>query len=333
MNLADLSISEKERMKNKAITELYNSGEIQSKVDGMCFRNGIKKDTFIAEDVVQETFMHLSRKSADEILEMYFDNPKRLVGLCVTIAKWKGFAKHPAHQDYPKHSLANFILFASNLNHFGFLSTTDAGNETDEDYELNLVDEESTESSDDKMWEVLKENLDEEDLDSLNYFLTIKKKQGRFKKEVKDKYIRLVNSIKRIVNEQGLNVPSPINKGYRRESLKALERKEQYIMTQTQIFENIQQLVPALKTEFLARDKHDMLRDTYNHILPGTQMDLTCPTCVKHYLNILLSYYEREYPKFEKRMKDVDASSTDPVPQNKSKKGKGKANGSRHSSL
>ena len=45
------------KVRNNILTELYNSGELQEKVKGMCYRNKIAIDTKINEDVIQEAFL------------------------------------------------------------------------------------------------------------------------------------------------------------------------------------------------------------------------------------------------------------------------------------
>jgi hypothetical protein len=71
-------------------------------------------------------------------------------------------------------------------------------------------------------------------------------------------------------------------------------------MTKETIFENIRQLMPVLRdyqtkgSAIINPDLKLILRDTYQAIHP-VQVDLSCSTCVLYYLNVLVTWYEREY--------------------------------------
>lgn len=66
---------------------------------------------------------------------------------------------------------------------------------------------------------------------------------------------------------------------------------------------NIEQLIPILKefqtkgTANISIDEKLLLKKTYNNIHPHVQVDISCTTCILHYLNQLLAFYEREKPK------------------------------------
>ncbi len=190
---------EKQKLKDKIITDLYNSNEIQRKCNGICARNFIHKDTFIAEDIVQETFLHLSKKSADFIIELYEDNPKRLIGLCVTIACLKGVVQN---RGYPKHSLAPWILFASNFQQLSHLNPTEthSSDDTNQDKHQIVLSDSSTEPDNyAEMWELIRTELTEEEKVTLEYFLNLKKKAGRLKTHLKQQYNFLLQRIEEIL--------------------------------------------------------------------------------------------------------------------------------------
>lgn len=322
---AKLAEQKKNRLKDKIITDFYNTGIMQKKVLYICFKNHIGKDTYIAEDVEQEMWMHLSKKSADEIIDMYTDSgnkPKghwdRLVGLCTTIAIWKGVSTNPKNKEYPKHSLANFILYGSNLN-LGqptFISPTDSaedhegkpGQQPGQEIEINILDKSSDENTDETLWQMIRERLDDDNLESLDYFINLQKKQGRFKDEVKEKYIRLLDAIKTIINKEKIFISTPISKGYKKETFARVEQKESYIMTQEQTFQNIDSLMVILSKQQktgkakINADEKKVLKKTYQQLMPGAEMDLDCPSCILHYLTILQAYYQREKPKYDRRL-------------------------------
>lgn len=98
--------------KARIITALYNTGAVQAAVKRICFRHYIHEDTEIHQDITQETFYQLSKKNADEIIEIYERDASKLIGLCVRIAILNGVAKKG---DRPYSSIAGSILFASRL--------------------------------------------------------------------------------------------------------------------------------------------------------------------------------------------------------------------------
>ncbi len=193
-----LSEEQKKREKNRIITELYNSGEIQKKIEGMCYRNHIKPDTYIHEDCVSETFYWLSRYDTDKLIEAYNDNKSRVIGLATRIAVLKCFSK----TGYPKHSIAHWILYSSNLQSLNFYDTTE--NHNDEDGSLSflvLTDKEDTNATD-ELFKIIRSKLTEEQNNDLEYFLNLPKKRGQLKKEIKLRYKDLLTRIEEIILEQ-----------------------------------------------------------------------------------------------------------------------------------
>jgi hypothetical protein len=105
-----------------------------------------------------------------------------------------------------------------------------------------------------------------------------------------------------------------------------------------ELFQLIEPLIERLKehqrtgsTRFKDMDEKLTLRTVYKEIYPGVEVSLACDSCVLHCLNMLLSYYEREYPKYLKTipqpLKEVIPAveavpEKAPLPQ--SKKGKRK---------
>jgi hypothetical protein len=93
-------------------------------------------------------------------------------------------------------------------------------------------------------------------------------------------------------------------------------------MNQDTIFTNIQQLLPILRefqekgTALINNDQRLLLKDTYIAVMGYVQMDVACSSCVIHYLNILASYQDREYPKFLEAQLAVESA----IRKNKKKK-------------
>lgn len=185
--------------KNRIITAFYNSGVVQVKVEGMCFRNRIKKDTLIHEDIIQETFYWICRRPAEEIIEMFESNPNRLIGLAVRIAALKGFVKNSKNPDYYKHSLARYILFASNFQQREHLEP--CGEKIEENpFILELVDPD-TDKDFNSIWDFIEPNITEEELNIISdYHLPKKLKPKQINPELNDKYQEIVNKISGLLN-------------------------------------------------------------------------------------------------------------------------------------
>ncbi len=199
---------EKLKLKNQILTELFIGGELQRKIAGMAWRNRVHKDTHLEEDFVQEAFMWLSSKSADYILELHNDNPRRLVGLGVTIAIYKCFSRNSKNRNYPKHSALTYWLFASNLTSMQTLSPTEDCDDDGEAFGRVLVDESTLPKDEDDfdVWKLIRANLNEEELKTLDYHLTLKRGPGQFSNEVKFKYNKLVKRIEEIINQNNINL-------------------------------------------------------------------------------------------------------------------------------
>lgn len=82
-------------------------------------------------------------------------------------------------------------------------------------------------------------------------------------------------------------------------------------------FDRIKQLINKLETyrktstiTFKDMDEKLTLKDVYQTIYPSVQVDMSCPTCVTHYLLMLESFYQREYPIFIKKTEPVDEPKT-----------------------
>jgi hypothetical protein len=75
-------------------------------------------------------------------------------------------------------------------------------------------------------------------------------------------------------------------------------------MTKEELFAALKQLIDKLEdykktsiVTFKDVEEKQLLRTVYTEIYRGVQVDISCTKCVLNYLNIMLAYYEREYPK------------------------------------
>ncbi len=87
--------NEKHLFKNKIISELFLSGELQSKIDGILQRHHFPIHADLQNDIIQHTFEQLLNYDSDTLISMYNDNPKRLVGLAVRIMLRTGIYQYP----------------------------------------------------------------------------------------------------------------------------------------------------------------------------------------------------------------------------------------------
>lgn len=190
--------------KDRILTELFLCGAVQEKIKGICFRNYINPSTHIQDDILQETFYHLCRTKAEQLIEMYEDEPSRLLGLSVRIAILKGVTKNKSNPDYPKHSVMTSILFASNLNHPQSLSVTDDIEENENAYCYVLIDPDSLPDAAKDLFELIYLELSEEDIVFLEEFAETKK--GSTKKADKIAFAELSKKIKSIIANHKIKI-------------------------------------------------------------------------------------------------------------------------------
>lgn len=169
-------MTEKERI----ISELFKSNLLHHQIIKMCDKNHIKRDSLIHEDVIAETFYHVSKIPDEKIIDL--DQQQKLLNYACCIAIRKGFLKDPNNPGYHKHSVARNILYGSNFTE---------SNEINETAEL--------EDEHNLLFEFIREHLTEEENNFLNHILYDKKKRGRFKSEIKMKKDLLFEKIKMII--------------------------------------------------------------------------------------------------------------------------------------
>jgi len=111
-------------VRNQILTGLFTSNKLQEKIKGMMFRNQIHSSTYIDSDILQNTFMELSKSNKDEMFIAFCDDPSRILGLAVTITKLGGFS-NLNDDSHPNKSMAKKILYGSNLKQRHYISTTE----------------------------------------------------------------------------------------------------------------------------------------------------------------------------------------------------------------
>lgn len=174
-------------VRNRILTELFNSNKLQEKIKGMCWRNHISQDTKINEDVLQQTFLEMSKVNINELFISYCDDPNRVLALSVTITKLSGFS-NLNNDKHPNRSIAKKILFASNLNHYDHISTTE-DMILYRDEKMNIKEiflaELPEQWKETDIFKLIKSNLNDEDNEFLKFLLN-----NVFNKKYKERYSR-----------------------------------------------------------------------------------------------------------------------------------------------
>ena len=185
----------KKRYKNNIIAGLYETNEVQKRVIRICEKNRIPRNTYIHEDITNEIFYQLSAKTPEYIIDMYEDNPSRLLKLAVFIGLRKGVGYLHNKTICPRESIAKGLLFTSVLNNNITLSPIE-----DNHYIRTLED--TDKKQDEEIWNDIEYQLSNEDKELINELYVRKetKKRGALTKEHKIKYQQLLNKIKQIIN-------------------------------------------------------------------------------------------------------------------------------------
>jgi hypothetical protein len=106
-------------------------------------------------------------------------------------------------------------------------------------------------------------------------------------------------------------------------------------MRKDELFEKSRKLIAILPkyNQTGVMDFGDMetklsLVDVYRELYPGVKIDLTCVSCLSHCLNLVLSWYERTYPKYLQSIQqplkaELEVLNANPVPVKDKKGSKG----------
>ena len=286
LNLQVQKSSNKEVYKNNIIEALYKSNVIHKKVDTICRRNHINNETLIHEDITQEVFYHLSKKSADEIIEMYEDNQNRLIALCTTIAAWNGVGFLNNKSTYPKRSVAKYILFSSNLNQLEYLSTTDEGEDDDVTKSEMTCNNEEHEN---EMWETIFDELTGYKKQLLNQYLNRETTRGAFKKKYRKRIKGLIASIE----------TEGIKHNYKEVKMDKEIKKQVLETINEKLIPVIKQYHETRSVKHLTKEDRQEMKDVWKHIHPTSYFTASCASCMKTILDTIESWYGRESIKWK----------------------------------
>lgn len=192
--------SKKIHQRNKILTQFYNENleVLKGKVLGICINHGIPIQADIQSDVLMVAFEHLCKVNPDTIIEIYNDNPKRLLGLFVRVAVRNGVLPDNRSRKFWYKAIALDIVNQSTLNTLNHISST----EHEDDYSLILEDEDCSyeagaENMD--MWDFVKEQLQPEEIEILDILLTNKK--PKLKAKQKPLFEPLLGKLKGLITD------------------------------------------------------------------------------------------------------------------------------------
>lgn len=170
------------KLKQDIVQEIWEDTNLRFKIDGMCFRNNISKATALHEDIINEIVLQLMKYDDFKLITSYCDDYSRIFALAITIATRAGFGK--LNKDcHPNSSLVKKALFQSNLTKTSYLSTTEEKIiDGEKEFDLPII-------NDDDLWQYIRNNLDEEDIEFLDFLLD--KVLNKKYKEVYSRNLRL----------------------------------------------------------------------------------------------------------------------------------------------
>lgn len=202
-----LTAKDKATYKDKIISDLFNSNVIQKKIEGMFFREGIHKTSDLVNDFTNETFLELSKKTPDYIIEIFERDVNKLVGLCVTICKRRGFIPSHNRTDLPSASWKQFYMHGSNINQLSYYSPIEEDthdNESSKYHQQYVLSEERNPIQ--EVFEGVRIHLTDNQKDLLEHYFNITTKQAVTKAEQEriNCYEALVNKISTVIKENQL---------------------------------------------------------------------------------------------------------------------------------
>ncbi|RZK12902.1 MAG: hypothetical protein EOO46_01320 [Flavobacterium sp.] len=201
-----LTASDKQKYKSEILSELFNSGLVQKKIASMFFFQGLKLESDLLNDFLQQTFEELAKKPADYIIEIWERSEAKLLALSVTILKRRGFS--PTHKmDYlPKSCWKTYYMHTSNLNQLHYYSSSENSEESSSSYHQQHIIAEEIDNPVKDVFESVRSHLTENQNDLLeHYFLLLSKRKPNEKEQEKlTCYQPLVDKITTILKQNQL---------------------------------------------------------------------------------------------------------------------------------
>jgi len=205
-----LTTQEQEQLKNQIIIDLCNSKIIEDKLPGIFRRHLLPKEADLQNDCLQTMYLHLVQYDTTKFINIWKENPKKIIGLGITILLRKGVFFDTRRKDTGHNSsIARQILYSSNLTSWN-TSLSDENESFDQllftNHEVaTQIDAEEEASAEDKI-RYARSFLNQNEntlLDSI--LLPNKKRKGRLYNHEKTQIENLKNKIKEIIEKKWNN--------------------------------------------------------------------------------------------------------------------------------
>lgn len=148
------------KRKEEILTSFFNNNNLPKKIDAICFRNFITRNSQIADDILSEVLLALSAYNPEKLVTAFEENPKSLEGIAVQIAK-RQFRVRKESPDNPNNSFGTKLLHTSTFRDYTYVSPTEEYSENDMFSTFVLYDGELMADRDysPDMWDIIKERL------------------------------------------------------------------------------------------------------------------------------------------------------------------------------
>lgn len=116
------------KRKEEILTNYFKNNNLKIKIDSICFRNFITRNSGIADDIEAEVYLALSNYNPEKLVTEFDKNPKSLEAIAVTIAK-RCFRYRKENPDNPNQSFGTKLLHTSTFRDFTYVSPTEEFND------------------------------------------------------------------------------------------------------------------------------------------------------------------------------------------------------------
>jgi hypothetical protein len=160
-----------EQRKKEIVTNYFNTGKLKVKIDAICFKWYVTRNSKIAEDIEAEVWFALSNYNSEKLCKV-FEQQGTIEGLAVQIAKYQ-FRIRKENPESPNNSFGTKLLHTSTFHNISNVSVTDDFDSSGDSTGITLFDgdvfEEFNYSPD--MWEIIRERLTETENQFIEDFL------------------------------------------------------------------------------------------------------------------------------------------------------------------
>lgn len=198
-----LSKARKEEIKTQGITELFKDKRLKETIHYVCIKHRIPLEADIQSEILMVVMENMVKYDTNKFVEAYTDKkkPDRILKLAKKMVLWKGVYIDKRCKKYWQHSIAQQIMFQSNLN---TLEHVDSCDDTTNDYNLPQTAQEDNveeiEQDNSQMWDYVRKNLTNEE-NAILYLCLQPHTQPKMKGKLKKNYQNLLLKLKVIITE------------------------------------------------------------------------------------------------------------------------------------